>query len=119
MKEIEPALTVIRKNQGPLIFVLLEKLSTSARPGRDSSNINGAVAQAQIRATLRKIDATQSMVAAKIALSVSAGPGSHAGLEAQAEMRPGELLVLGQSAIANQDASKTNAQLYYIVRTTL
>ncbi len=119
LKEIEPALTAIRKNQGPLNFELLEKLSTYARPGRDSSNISGAMAQVQIRATLRRIDATQSMVAAKINLSVSAGPGAQAALEAQAEMRPGELLVLGQSALANRDVSKTNAQLYYIVRATL
>ncbi len=119
LKEIEPALTAIRKNQGPLNFELMEKLSTTARPGRDSSNISGAVAQVQIRATLRRIDATQSMVAAKIVLSVSAGPGAQTGLEAQAELQPGELLVLGQSALASRDASNTNAQLYYVVRATL
>ncbi len=119
LNELEPALTAIRKNQGPMNFELLEKLSTTARPGRDSSNISGAVAHVQIRATLRKIDATQSTVAAKINISVFAGPGSQSALEAQAEMRPGELLVLGQSALASRDASKINAQLYYIVRATL
>jgi hypothetical protein len=119
LNEIEPALAAIGKNQGPLNFELLEKLSTNARPDKDTSNISGALTQVQLRATLRKINATESTVAAKLALSVSAGPGVHAAIEAQAELRPGELLVLGQSAVGNRDASKANAQLYYIVRATL
>jgi hypothetical protein len=117
LTEIEPALAVIRKSQGSRNFEVLEKLSTQARPGREASNVSGAMMQAEIRATLRKIDATQSLVAAKINVSVSPSAGSHAHLEAQAELRPGELLVIGQSALPGRDASK--AQIYYIVRATL
>jgi hypothetical protein len=119
LTEIEPALAVIRKSQGVTHFEVLEKLSTTTRPGQESSNVSGGVTHAQIRATLRKIDATQSMVAAKIVLSVTPGPGSHGMLEAQAEMLPGELIVIGQSALSSPGTPKTNAQIYYIVRATL
>jgi hypothetical protein len=46
--------------------------------------------------------------------SPNQGPGH---ITAQTELRPGELLVLGQSSLP--DKGGTDRQLYYIVRATL
>lgn len=119
LEEVAPALEVIRKAKGPLEFELVEKLSTVARTGRDDSSVRGARASMQVRASLRTAEDNQQVVAAKLRTGVG-GFGWDSSLEAQAEMRPGELLVVGQSALGSQPGTPpTNRQVYYIVRATL
>jgi hypothetical protein len=127
LAEVEPALAVIRKARGPMNFELLEKLETTARSGADDSQIRGAVSQMQVRASLRKAADDKPVVAAKIRISVEANRGDPpASLDAQTEIPPGELLVIGQSGLAsprsfgNQPATpQPNRQIYYIVRASL
>jgi hypothetical protein len=127
LAELESALEVIRKAKGPMNFELLEKLSTTARSGAQDSNIRGAVSKMQVRASLRNAEDDKPVVAAKIQIRVSVNPGDpEASLEAQTEMRPGELLVIGQSGLANPRPSgnqagtpQANRQIYYIVRASL
>jgi len=119
LAEIGPALGAIQKAKGPLRFELLEKLSTVARTGRDKSKVRGAQAFMEVDASLRTAEDNQQMVAAKLQMGVM-GLGWNSNLEAQSEMRPGELLVVGQSALGSPPGSPpSNKQLYYIVRATL
>jgi hypothetical protein len=123
--EIEPALAVIRKTKGPLAFDLVEKLSTVTRAGLSESKVRGATAGLEVQASLRKAEDNQQVVAAKLKLAINATQtqiltGTMRQLEAQIELRPGELLVVGQSAAgAVRDDAKADAQVYYIARATL
>ncbi|MEO8307961.1 MAG: hypothetical protein ABI616_07965 [Pseudomonadota bacterium] len=120
LAEIEPALAVIRKTKGPVSFTLIEKLSTEGLSGHEASQVRGALSNMQIQATLRKGEGNKQVVAAKVRLSVDVRPGSAVALEAQTEMRPGELLIVGQSAVLDpRDGKTADAQVYYIVRATL
>lgn len=119
LAEVGPALEVIRKAKGPQAFELLEKLSTVARTGRDSSDVHGARSSMKVDASLRRAEDNQQLVAAKLRIGIN-GLGWNSGLEAQTEMRPGELLVVGQSALGSpMGAPPSNKQVYYIVRATL
>ena len=127
LTEVEPALAVIRKAKGPMNFELLEKLSTTARSGADDSQMQGALSEMRVRASLRKSIDDKPVVVAKIRIRVSASRGDlPASLEAQTEIPPGELLVIGQSGLAssrpfgNQPGTpQPNRQIYYIVRASL
>jgi hypothetical protein len=118
LPEIEPALAAIREAKGAQTFELLEKLTISTRSGQDDSSIRGAAAQMKVRSSLRKGADGQPLVAAKLQLAIF-GQGVMSQLEAQSEMRPGELLVVGQSAYGTVTSPKSDRQLYYIVRASL
>lgn len=121
LEEIEPALAAIRTARGPLTFELLEKLSTATRSGHEPSSVHGASSRMQIRASLRKGEQDQPMVAAELHASVLAGFNTLTEFKAATEMRPGELLVIGQSALADQrsGSGSTSTQVYYILRASL
>jgi hypothetical protein len=81
--------------------------------------VNGAQANMQVQASLRTAEDDQQVVAAELKLGVT-GFAWNSSLEAQSEMRPGELLVVGQSALGSRPGTPpTNKQIYYIVRATL
>ena len=123
LAEIEPALAVIRKAKGSMNFRLLEKLSTLTRSGHDESEVKGALSQMKIQASLRKAAGDQQVVAARVEIgfgSAWGNPANSVSLDAEAELPPGELLVVGQSAMAAPvNGPKPDAQVYYILRATL
>jgi hypothetical protein len=126
--EVRPALADIQKTQGPLHFELLEKLALQARAGNEDSQIQGAHATMRITPTVRHDSKDDPVIAARINVQVTAtappqfpptvsNPGS---LKALVELRPGQLLVIGQSSLtARPIADSTPAQMYYIVRASL
>jgi hypothetical protein len=124
LAEVEPALRAIKEAKGRVHFELLEKLSTQIRTGQGTSEIQGQRAALQIRAaSLRRDSKDQAIVAAQLELklyppaSEPAFGGNPPTIKAQTELRAGELLVLGQSNVA--DKSGPNRELYYIVRASL
>jgi hypothetical protein len=123
--EVGPALADIQKSQGPLRFSLVEKLALRARAGTDDSSIQGAHFGMRLRPTVRHDSKGNPVIAAGINLDVNPEPGPFIprSLKALAELRPGQLLVLGQSGLqgkANANADATpESQVYYIVRATL
>ena len=128
LAEVGPALTDIRKAQGPLRFDLVEKLALQARAGDEDSQIQGAHASLRITPTVRHDAAGNPVIAAKINVQVTPTappsfpptvtlPGS---LKALVELRPGQLIVIGQSSLTSRAiADSTPAQMYYIVRASL
>ncbi len=119
LTEVAPALGAIQKAKGPLKFELLEKVSTAARAGGDQSRVTGAQTNMEVQASLRTAGENKQVVAAELRLGVS-GFGWNSSLRAQSEMRPGELLVVGQSALGTRpNTPPSNKQIYYIVRATL
>ncbi len=129
LKELEPALAAVEKSQGSMRFELLEKLSAQARSGQ-RSQIQGQHAAMEVNTSLLRDSKDQPVIAARIQLhqldfspgipNAMRGSGLEArglGLEAQTEMRPGELLVVGQSSLS--DKSAPDRELYYIVRAAL
>lgn len=125
LKEIEPALRELLRSRGPTRFELLERLSTQTRSGQ-SSDVQGDRAKMAVTGSLRRDGKDQPLIVALLTVSLnsshSVSPGPYGPLpvpaiKAETELRPGELLVLGQSsfsvgAVADRD-------LYYIVRATL
>jgi hypothetical protein len=128
LAEVAPALTDIRKAQGPLHFDLVEKLALQARAGDEDSQIQGARASLRITPTVRHDAVGNPVIAAKINVQVTPTappsfppavtlPGS---LKALVELRPGQLIVIGQSSLTSRPiADSTPAQMYYIVRASL
>jgi hypothetical protein len=128
LKELEPALRAVEESKGSMRFELLEKLSTQVRSGQ-RSEIQGQRSTMEVNTSIRRDSKDQPVIAARIELQLlpsSAGefnssnvftPGRGSGLEAQTEMRPGELLVVGQSSLS--DKSAPDRELYYIVRAAL
>jgi hypothetical protein len=125
LTEIEPALAAIRKNKGAQNFELRDKLSTLLQSGQQPGRAKSGLSQMEIRASLRKGADNQPTVAARFDIDILRSDligVSLASLNAQSELRPGELLVLGQSALASPSppgTPQTNKQVYYIVRATL
>lgn len=123
LQEIEPALRAVEQSKGPAHFELLEKLSTQAQSGQKSS-VQGESALLEVTGSLRQDNRGQPLVAAQLALQFlppRGGPVFNAHgepyIRAQTELKPGELLVLGQSRLSSgQDADRA---IYYIVRATL
>lgn len=119
LAEVSSALEVIRKAKGPMRFELLEKIQTTAKAGEGNSQVSGARARMQVKASVRTAEDGKAVVAADLQLGVS-GFAWESSLRAQSEMHSGELLVVGQSALGSQPGTPpTNKQLYYIVRATL
>jgi hypothetical protein len=128
LKELEPALRAVEKSKGSMRFELLEKLSTQVRSGQ-RSKIQGQRSAMEVNTSLRRDSKDQPLIAARIQLQLAPfsagefspsgvfGPGRGSELEAQTEMRPGELLVVGQSSLS--DKSVPDRELYYIVRAAL
>jgi hypothetical protein len=127
LTEVGPALAEIRKAQGPLHFDLVEKLALQARAGDEDSQIQGAYASMRFTPTVRHDDAGNPVIAAKFNVQVIPRansfpptvtlPGS---LKALVELRPGQLVVIGQSSLTSRPiADTTPAQMYYIVRASL
>jgi hypothetical protein len=114
LKEIEPALRALSQSKGPTRFELFEQLSTQARSGDQFSEVQGAHARMVVSASVLRDSQDHSVVAAQLKLRSNQGPQS---LTANTELRPGELLVLGQSGISDKGSS--DRQLYYIVRASL
>ena len=123
--EIGPALADIQKAQGPLHFDLLEKLALQARAGDDDSQIQGVHAGMRVTPTVRHDSKGDPVIAAKINVQIiraastipTAGPPGS--LKALVELRPGQLLVIGQSSLTAGPNADTPAQMYYIVRASL
>jgi len=122
LKELEPALRAVEESKGSMRFELLEKLSTQVRSGQ-RSQIQGQHSAMEVNTSLRRDSKDQPVIAARIELHLLhftpgiPNPGRGSGLEAQTEMRPGELLVVGQSSLS--DKSAPDRELYYIVRAAL
>ena len=116
LAEVQPALTAITEAQGISQFQLIEKLTIHARAGHEG-DVQGARAAMRAEPTLRRLGKEQAAVFSKLSLWLNR---SGARLNAEMEMKPGELLVLGQSAYAPDGApTSDNQMLYYIVRATL
>jgi hypothetical protein len=115
LKEVEPALRALEQSKGPARFELLEQLSTQALSGGGSSEVLGARARMEVSVSVLRDSQDRPVVSAQLRLHANQGPGGT--ITAQAELRPGELLVLGQSSIT--DKGGNDRQLYYIVRATL
>jgi hypothetical protein len=117
LKEIEPALRAVEQSKGPARFELLEKLSLQSQSGQNS-NVQGERASLQVTGSIRRDSKDQPVVAAFVALNthISHG-GPPPSIKAQTELRPGELLVLGQSGLS--EGADADRALYYIVRATL
>jgi hypothetical protein len=117
LKEIEPALHALEQSKGPMRFELLEALSTTGKSGQKSSYIVGERTNLTATASVLRDTADHPIVSAEIKLAATNIPGPlHPSITAQTQLRPGELLVLGQSGFADKGAER---QLYYIVRATL
>jgi hypothetical protein len=122
LKELEPALHAVEESKGSLHFELVEKLSTQVRSGQ-RSQIQGQHYGLEVNTSLRQDSKDQPVIAARIQLHQLVfmpgfpNPANGSGLEAQTEMRPGELLVVGQSSLS--DKSGPDREIYYIVRAAL
>jgi hypothetical protein len=124
IKELESALRAVEESRGSMRFELLEKLSTQVRSGQ-RSEIQGQRSTMEVATSLRRDSKDQPLIAARIELHLlnfapgyfNPGGGGGPGLEAETEMRPGELLVVGQSSLS--DKSAPDRELYYIVRAAL
>jgi hypothetical protein len=123
--EIGPALADIQKAQGPMHFDLLEKLTLQARAGDDDSQIQGVHAGMRVTPTVRNDSKGDPVIAAKINVQIvrAASPiptvGPPGSLKALVELRPGQLLVIGQSSLTTGPSADSPAQMYYIVRASL
>lgn len=113
--EVQPALTAITEAQGISRFALVEKLTIHARAGHEG-DVTGVDAMMRAESSLRRVGKEHATVFAKLALMLSR---KGVQLRAEMEMKPGELLVLGQSAYPDDgEASSDDETLYYIVRAT-
>jgi hypothetical protein len=120
LTEVAPALASIQKSAGPHRFELIERLALQARSGDENSQMQGAFTDLQVVPTVRRDPKGEPLIAAKIQVRYSPrgtnqGP-TQGTLKALTELRPGELLVIGQSSLAG---TTPTAQMYYIVRASL
>jgi hypothetical protein len=121
LKEIEPALHVLEQSKGPMRFDLLEELSMQTQSGQRSSEVSGERTTLSATVSVLRDSQDHPVVASQLKLgSKSQDPMVRLvgtpGISAQTQLRPGELLVLGQSGLLDKG---TDRQLYYIVRATL
>lgn len=116
LAEVKPALQAITEAQGINRFQLIEKLTIHARAGHEG-DVQGAHGAMRAEPTLRRAGKEQAAVFSKLSLWLNRG-GTR--LNAEMEMKPGELMVLGQSAYSPDGAPNSDNQtLYYIVRASL
>lgn len=116
LAEIQAAMSAITEAQGIHRFQLIEKLTIHIRAGHEG-DVQGAYAALRAEPTLRRAGKEQAAIFSKLSLWLNR---TGARLNAEMEMKPGELLVLGQSAYSPDGApSSDNQMLYYIVRASL
>jgi hypothetical protein len=124
LMDLSPVFADLQKSQGPLQFDLIEKVALQVRAGNDDSAIQGAYFGVHVAPTVRHDSKGDPVIAARINLEINppfSGRGIPRSLKALAELRPGQLLELGQSGLPgkpNGDPTPT-AQVYYIVRASL
>ncbi len=125
LAEVAAALAGIRKSTGPQRFELIEKLALQARAGNDDNEVQGAHGDMRITPTVRHDPKGDAVIAARVSFRLSpvryGVPGPPGALKALTELRPGELLVIGQSNLpgANASDSAPETQVYYILRASL
>jgi hypothetical protein len=125
LAEVEPALRAVKEAKGHVRFDLLEKLVMHVRTGYGGNEIQGQRAALKVNTSLRRDSKDQPVITAQLELRFlqlrlqpgEAYFGNPPTLRAQTELRPGELLVVGQSNLA--DKSGAERELYYIVRAVL
>jgi hypothetical protein len=124
LSEIAPALGELQKAREAMHFTLLEKLALQVRAGDNNTLIQGVRVGFQISPTVRYDAKGDPVIAARIDVQqvlngiFGGQPGS---LRAAVELRPGQLLVIGQSSLppSSAGAPTPQSQLYYIVRASL
>jgi hypothetical protein len=124
LSEIAPVLGELQKARETLHFALLEKLALQARAGDNDNLIQGVRAGFKISPTVRYDAKGDPVIVARIDVQqvlngVFGGqPGS---LRAVVQLRPGQMLVIGQNSLPSSlaGAQTPQSQLYYIVRASL
>lgn len=120
--DVSPALADIQKSRGPLRFELVEKLALQVRAG-DDGEMQGAHSDMRVAPTVRNDSKGDPVIAAKVSVRLMPrGNGMVQGsLRALTELRPGQLLVIGQSSLPGKGStdSAPDGQVYYIVRASL
>jgi hypothetical protein len=123
LNDVEPALAAIRKARGPMRFELVEKLATQARSGNEDSEVRGVRWQMRVIPTIRRGEKDAPVVSAEFYIGGFPRPGDPPGLEqavkSMAELKPGQLLVVGQSSAKPGPGVAADSDIYYIVRATL
>jgi len=123
LAELRPALADIQKAKGPLHFELIENLALQTRAGNENNQVKGARAELQVATSLRNDEKGQPVIAAKINVQFVqqniSQPFQLGALKALTELRPGQLLVIGQSTVPGKTPTDRNAKVYYIVRASL
>jgi hypothetical protein len=122
LAEVRTALADIVKAKGPLRFELIENLALLARAGNDNSVVQGARAGLEVNPTVRYDAKGEPVIAARINVQLVPQVGSafaQGSLKALTELRPGQLLVIGQSTLPAKSSAERDSQLYYIVRASL
>jgi hypothetical protein len=123
LAEIEPALAAIRKARGPVRFELVEKLATQARSGSQNSEVSGSRAAMTVTPTIRLGAKDEPVISARFKIETRGqnriDPANPREIKSIAELRPGQLLVVGQSSLSGGPGTPPDSDLYYIVRASL
>jgi hypothetical protein len=124
LAEIEPALAAIRKARGPMRFELVEKLATQARSGSQNSEVAGSRAALSVTPTIRLGAKEEPVISARFRIESRRQPGDDPGgmpreIKSITELRPGQLLVVGQSSMSGSRGAPPDSDVYYIVRASL
>ena len=123
LAELRPALAEIQKAKGPLRFELIENLALQARAGNEDSGVRGAWAALEVAPTIRYDAKGEPVIAARVNVRLvpraGENPYTPSSLKALAELRPGQLLVIGQNTIQVKNSAARDLQIYYIVRASL
>jgi hypothetical protein len=132
LAEVGAALGDIQKIQGARQFELTEKLTLEARAGAEDSEIQGAHFGMRVTPTVRHDARGDPLIAARINVQMINGQfGPQFGtysipptLKALVEIRPGQMVVIGQSGLRGKPGSNAtpdapDTQEYYIVRASL
>jgi hypothetical protein len=123
LNDVEPALAAVRKARGPMRFELVEKLATQARSGNEDSEVRGVRWQMRVTPTIRRGEKDAPVVSAEFYIGGFPRPGDPPGLEqavkSMAELKPGQLLVVGQSSAKPGPGVAADSDIYYIVRASL
>lgn len=123
LTELRPALAEIQKAKGPLRFELIENLALLARAGNGVNGVRGARASLEITPTVRYDAKGEPLIAARVHVQLlnrpDINPYGDGSLKALTELRPGQLLVIGQGTVPAKSSVDRNSQIYYIVRASL
>lgn len=122
LAEISSALGDIQRSKGALHFELVENLALQARAGDNNSEVQGARVSLQVNPSIRYDEKGEPVIAAFINVRTAPRPGiafSNNSLRALTELRPGQLLVVGQGTMPGYEPTERVGQVYYIVRATL